>query len=83
MVTIMKRSDQHTEKSRGRTRSSIAVSRETVCTDEACIGKTVKVDDASPSDQTQARRKEEKSPGSSISVGGKEVCADDACIGKK
>jgi hypothetical protein len=64
-------------------RSSISVSNQKVCEDEACIGKDVKPITDTPAEATQPDEGSKKSSGTSMSVGGKEACAEDACIGKK
>ncbi len=64
------------------TRSSIAVSAETVCEDEACIGKMVTASSASTQEPVKAAEKPTRQPGSAMSFGGQEGCTDEACIGK-
>jgi hypothetical protein len=64
-----------------KTRSSITVASETVCEDEACIGKIV--NHASPSVQEPAKAPDKRTkPSGSMSFGGKQGCSDEACIGK-
>ena len=79
----MQSKDQHAEKKRGSTRSSITVSGEIACEDDACIGREVEAEDVSTTDQAKFEKRKGKSSGTSMSIGGKEVCFDDACIGKK
>ncbi len=64
-------------------RSSISVSNEEVCEDEACIGKGVNPTTDTPAEASQPDTSGKKPPGTSMSVSGKEACAEDACIGKK
>lgn len=63
--------------------SSVSVSGQIVCEDEACIGKAAKSGDPWPPGRVQPHKKMEKSADTSMSLGGKETCSDDACIGKK
>ena len=67
----------------GTFRSSISVSKEKVCEDEACIGKDVNPTTVTPAEATQPDKSGKKPSGTSMSVGGKEACSEDACIGKK
>ena len=61
-------------------RSSISVSNEKVCEDEACIGKDV----SRPTDRSTTNApKKKKSPETSMSIGGKAACSDEGCIGKR
>jgi hypothetical protein len=71
-----------TKKEKFKTRSSIRVSSQTVCEDEACIGKTVKDASSSAHDPVKGTKKKTQPAGTSMSVGGKDACSDDACIGK-
>ena len=66
-----------------KTSSSIRISSQTVCEDEACIGKIVS--DASASTQKQVKTSEtrKKKSGTAMSFGGKQGCTDEACIGIK
>lgn len=63
-------------------RSSIAVSSEIVCEDEACIGKIVKVPSPLAHEPDNVSEKQPKQSGTAMSIGGKEGCTDEACIGK-
>jgi len=64
-------------------RSSISVSNQKVCEDEACIGKDVNPTTVTSAEATQPDESGKKSSGTSISVSGKKACTEDACIGKK
>ena len=64
------------------TRSSISVSSETVCEDEACIGKIVGDPQRSAQEADSVPEKQTKRSGSAMSFGGKHGCTDEACIGK-
>lgn len=79
----MKQENKHNETKRPSTRSSIAVSGEIACEDEACIGREVKPEGVSTTDQVDAKKRRGKSSATSMTIGGKEVCSNDACIGKK
>jgi hypothetical protein len=68
---------------RSNTRSSMSVSRETICEDEACIGKGVNPATAAPAETGSTDKKTAQSTRSSMAVSGREICADDACIGKE
>jgi hypothetical protein len=63
------------------TRSSITVSSETVCEDEACIGKIVSGPSQSTHEPDNMPQKQTKRSGSAMSFGG-QGCTDEACIGK-
>lgn len=67
---------------RGQTRSSIAVSSETVCEDDACIGKKVGNPFPKVHDSVMVAEKENKKPSTAMSFCGRQGCIDDACIGK-
>ena len=66
-----------------KTSSSISISSQTVCQDEACIGKTVNDASSIEKEPAKASEKRKKPPGSAMSFGGKKGCTDDACIGIK
>lgn len=63
-------------------RSSIAVSSEIVCEDEACIGKSVKTPTPLAQESDKVSEKQTKQPGTAMSFSGKEGCTDEACVGK-
>ncbi|MBC2711665.1 MAG: hypothetical protein HGJ94_11970 [Desulfosarcina sp.] len=63
-------------------RSSITISSEIVCEDEACIGKIVKAPSPSAHEPHKASEKRTEKSGSAMSFGGKQGCTDEACIGK-
>jgi hypothetical protein len=63
-------------------RSSIAVSSEVVCEDEACIGKVVNVPSPVAHEAHTVSAKQSKQSDTAMSFGGKEGCTDEACIGK-
>ena len=65
-----------------KTQSSISVSSQTVCEDEACIGKVVNGEPAAAQEAVEASEKRNKQSGSAMSFGGKQGCTDEACIGK-
>jgi hypothetical protein len=65
-----------------KTQSSISVSSQTVCEDDACIGKIVNGESASAQEPVKASEKRKKESGSTMSFGGKQGCTDEACIGK-
>ena len=75
--------DIDTETNQPTPKSSIAVSEEIVCEDEACIGKEVNPKDLPSSGEAHSKKRSRKSSGTSISIGGEEACSDDACIGKR
>ena len=78
----MNESREEAKDNRSNHRSSMNVSGNAVCADEACIGKVDGLPDA-PSDETAKPDARGNDPSkSSISVGGRRVCDDDACIGK-
>ena len=77
----MKKSIAEREKSPA-VRSSIAVSSEVVCEDEACIGKVVNVPSPAAHKAHTVSAKQTKQADTAMSFGGKEGCADEACIGK-
>ena len=79
----MKHKSRNEEVIRPATQSSVSVSGEVVCEDEACIGKEVKAGEPWPPDQPQPEKNVKRSADTSMSLGGKEACSDDACIGKK
>lgn len=78
---MKKKSPQEQESHTG-TRSSVAVSSQTVCQDEACIGKTDAPASAGPPEAGVAKPKQPNPPESSMSFGGETGCQDEACIGK-
>jgi hypothetical protein len=65
--------------------SSISVSNQVVCEDDACIGKSVgkHIGPTEKAVHEDNERKAPQSPRTSMSVGGKDACSDDACIGKR
>ena len=65
-----------------KTQSSITVSSQTVCENEACIGKIVNGESAPAQEQVEASEKPKKQSSSAMSFGGKQGCTDEACIGK-
>lgn len=65
-----------------KTTSSMALFSETVCEDDACIGKDVKNPSLKAREPDKLSGKNTKKPGSSMSFGGKQGCTDEACIGK-
>ena len=70
---------------RHRFKSSMSVSQQVVCEDEACIGKSAGTP-AAPTARAVQSASDSKRPASasgSITVGGKPACEDEACIGKK
>jgi hypothetical protein len=77
----MKKKDIAKEKN-ANTRSSISVSSETVCEDEACIGKIVSGPSRSAQEADNLPENKKKRSGSAMSFGGKQGCSDEACIGK-
>ncbi len=79
----MNRRDIDTETNQPASKSSIAVSDEIVCEDEACIGKKVNPKDLPSSIEAQPKKRSRNSPGTSMSISGEEACSDDVCIGKR
>ena len=65
-----------------KTSSSISVSSQTVCEDEACIGKVVNVPAPSAKPPHRASKKPKRQSVTAMSFGGKQGCTDEACIGK-
>ena len=65
-----------------KTQSSISVSSQTVCEDEACIGKIVNGESTLSQEPVEASEKRKKQSDSAMSFGGKQGCTDEACIGK-
>lgn len=65
-----------------KTQSSIALSSETVCEDEACIGKIANDPSSEAQGQDEEAEKQTKQARTSMSIGGKDACTDEACIGK-
>jgi hypothetical protein len=65
--------------------SSISVSHNVVCKDEACIGEVV----GNPNALTGEAERHDKDkgsarkPGTSMSIGGKDACTAESCIGRK
>ncbi|MFO7713191.1 hypothetical protein [Desulfosarcina sp.] len=78
----MKKESVNGEKKKAGTRSSIAVSSETVCEDDACIGKIVKTASPPSEQESETKEKNKRSASTAMSFGGKEGCTDEACIGK-
>ena len=65
-----------------KTESSITVSSQTVCEDEACIGKIVNGESASAQVPVRPSGTRRIQSDSAMSFGGKQGCTDEACIGK-
>ena len=63
-------------------KSSMSLSDEVVCEDEACIGKDTTPENASNTDMLKTKHKSKDSSGTSMAIGGKVICSDDACIGE-
>ena len=68
---------------RHRFKSSMSVSQQVVCEDDACIGKSVGTPDAPAARAAQSASESKRPASGSITVGGKPACEDEACIGKK
>lgn len=79
----MTRKSRNEETIRPATQSSVSVSGEVVCEDEACIGKEAKAGEAWSPEQPQPEKIVKKHADTRMSLGGKEACSDDACIGRK
>jgi hypothetical protein len=78
---MKEKSPQEKESNTG-TRSSVAVSSQTVCQDEACIGKTDAPASVGPPEAGAAKPTQPNPPESAMSFGGEAGCQDEACIGK-
>lgn len=78
----MKQASHPGQEKRTTDRSSITVATETVCEDDACIGKTDLPTAGPATDTGEASAEPSDSAQSSMSFGGKSGCEDDACIGK-
>ena len=78
----MNESRNESKSNRRNHRSSMTVSGNTICVDEACIGKDAGLSDAPSDETTKPDARGNNASKSSISVGGRRVCDDDACIGK-
>ena len=63
-------------------KSSMSLSDEVMCEDEACIGKDAAPGNASNTDPMKTKHKSKESSGTSMAIGGKVICNDDACIGE-
>jgi hypothetical protein len=78
----MKKKDIAENEKNADTRSSMTVSSETVCENEACIGKIVSGPEPSAQEADNLPENKKKRSGSAMSFGGKQGCSDEACIGK-
>ena len=79
----MNHKSRNEEEIRPATHSSVSVSGEVVCEDEACIGKEVKAGEPWWPDQPRPEKRVIRHADTSMSLGGKAACSDDACIGRK
>lgn len=78
----MKKASHPGQEKRTTNRSSMTVATETVCEDDACIGKT-DLPAGEPATATgEPAAEPPESAQSSMTFAGKSGCKDDACIGK-
>jgi hypothetical protein len=68
---------------RQRFKSSMSISQQVICEDDACIGRQADRPSTSPTVETNAASDSKRTTSDSITVGGKPACEDEACIGKK
>lgn len=78
----MEKESASEKEKKARPRSSIDVSSQTVCEDEACIGKIVPAPSPSIPEAADVPEKPTRESGTAMSFGGKQGCTDEACIGK-
>ena len=81
----MEKQSKQSKRSHPPTRSSMSISSEVICEDDACIGKVADprkepLEDSGPQHEKGSRP---QPSGTRIAVGGQDVCTEDACIGKQ
>ncbi len=79
----MKKTPSNKTSSRRRFKSSMSVSQQVVCEDDACIGKNAGQPAASPARNASAASNSKSSTSGSMTVAGQPACEDEACIGKQ
>ena len=79
----MKKTPSKKTSPRHRFKSSMSVSRQVICEDDACIGKQADTPPAPPSDDAGPASDAKPAAPGSMTVAGQPACQGEACIGKK